>query len=157
MDRPVKLVLCWHMHQPYYRDELHGEYLLPWVYLHAMKDYTDMAWHLERHPGMRTVVNFTPVLLEQLLDYSARIAEYLDSGREMNDRMLNLLAGVTPIPRDTGERLRIIGDCQRCKLAGGEAEPPGDAERIATTNSAALNSTQHCLKSTRKSNTRWML
>ena len=61
----MKLVLCWHMHQPYYRDELHGSYRLPWVYLHAMKDYTDMAWHLERHPRMRLVVNFAPVLLEQ--------------------------------------------------------------------------------------------
>ncbi|MGB5261142.1 MAG: glycoside hydrolase family 57 protein [Gammaproteobacteria bacterium] len=114
MDKPVKLVLCWHMHQPYYRDELHGEYHLPWVYLHAMKDYTDMAWHLERHPRMRVVVNFTPVLLEQLLDYASRIRDFLDNGREMNDRQLNLLAGVLPIPADAQERRRIISDCQRC-------------------------------------------
>jgi alpha-amylase/alpha-mannosidase (GH57 family) len=114
MDNPVKLVLCWHMHQPFYRDELHGEYHLPWVYLHAIKDYTDMAWHLERHPNMRVVVNFTPVLLEQLLDYASRIRDFLDSGREMNDRQLNLLAGVLPIPADTRERRRFISDCQRC-------------------------------------------
>ena len=113
MDKPVKLVLCWHMHQPYYRDELHGEYHLPWVYLHAMKDYTDMAWHLEQHPDMRLVVNFTPVLLEQLLDYAARISAFLDHGAAMNDRLLNLLGGVTPIPSDTRERRRIISDCQR--------------------------------------------
>jgi len=113
MDRPVKLVLCWHMHQPYYRDELHGEYHLPWVYLHAMKDYTDMAWHLEQHPDMRLVVNFTPVLLEQLLDYATRISAFLDHGAAMNDRLLNLLTGVTPIPTDSDERLRIIRDCQR--------------------------------------------
>ncbi len=110
----MKLVLCWHMHQPYYRDELHGEYHLPWVYLHAIKDYSDMAWHLERHPKMRLVVNFAPVLLEQLLDYATRIRDFLDNGKAMNDRMLNLLAGVTPIPADARERLRIIKDCQRC-------------------------------------------
>ena len=66
----MKLALCWHMHQPYYRDELHGHYRLPWVYLHAMKDYSDMAWHLEQHPDMKVTVNFAPVLLEQLIAFN---------------------------------------------------------------------------------------
>ncbi len=110
----MKLVLCWHMHQPYYRDELRGDYRLPWVYLHAMKDYTDMAWHLERHPRMRLVVNFAPVLLEQLIDYTEQIREFLDSGRPMNDPLLSLLAGTAPIPSDSRERERLIRDCQRC-------------------------------------------
>ena len=39
------------MHQPQYRDALTGQYVLPWTYLHAIKDYTDMAAHLEAHPG----------------------------------------------------------------------------------------------------------
>jgi len=110
----MKFVLCWHMHQPYYRDELNGEYHLPWVYLHAMKDYSDMAWHLEQHPGMRLVVNFAPVLLEQLIDYTARIGDFIDSGKPMSDPLLNLLAGVTPIPQDNRARHRIIMHCQRC-------------------------------------------
>jgi alpha-amylase/alpha-mannosidase (GH57 family) len=110
----MKLVLCWHMHQPYYRDELHGEYRLPWVYLHAMKDYSDMAWHLERHPKMRLVVNFAPVLLEQLLDYAAQISAFLDNGSPMSDRMLGLLAGTIPIPENTQERHNLIKDCMRC-------------------------------------------
>jgi alpha-amylase/alpha-mannosidase (GH57 family) len=46
----LDLVLLWHMHQPDYRDPDTGEFLFPWVYLHAMKDYSDMAWHLEQHP-----------------------------------------------------------------------------------------------------------
>ncbi len=54
------------MHQPDYRDQITGEVLEPWTYLHAIKDYTDMAAHLERHPEVRAVVNFTPVLLDQL-------------------------------------------------------------------------------------------
>ena len=44
------LILCWHMHQPDYRHHVTGEFALPWTYLHAIKDYTDMAYHLEQHP-----------------------------------------------------------------------------------------------------------
>ena len=55
-SHPLDFVLVWHLHQPDYRDHARGEVGLPWVYLHAIKDYTDMAWHLEHHPGMRAVV-----------------------------------------------------------------------------------------------------
>jgi alpha-amylase/alpha-mannosidase (GH57 family) len=64
----IHLVLCWHFHQPDYRTE-EGRYFLPWTYLHAIKDYADMAAHLEAQPDMRAVVNFVPILLEQLDDY----------------------------------------------------------------------------------------
>ncbi|NTV96343.1 MAG: glycoside hydrolase [Thiobacillus sp.] len=64
----IHLVLCWHFHQPDYRTE-DGRYFLPWTYLHATKDYADMAAHLEAQPDMRAVVNFVPILLEQLDDY----------------------------------------------------------------------------------------
>ena len=67
--KKLHLILCWHMHQPDYREYLSGGYVLPWTYLHAMKDYTDMAWHLEQHPQARAVVNFVPILVEQLHDY----------------------------------------------------------------------------------------
>lgn len=113
-NRPkLNLVLCWHMHQPYYRDGLDGEFVLPWVYLHAIKDYDDMAAHLERYPKMRAVVNFAPVLLEQLDDYARQIDAFLTSGIAMSDPMLNLLAGVTPIPDDIELRKEIIANCSR--------------------------------------------
>jgi alpha-amylase/alpha-mannosidase (GH57 family) len=102
------------MHQPYYRDGLTGEYRLPWVYLHGIKDYSDMAAHLERHRDMRVVVNFAPVLLEQLDDYARQLEALLADGRPTQDRMLNLLAGVEPIPGDAEERKKLIQDCQRC-------------------------------------------
>ncbi len=69
--KPVRLALLWHMHQPLYRDAETGEYLMPWVRLHATRAYNDMAWILERHPRIRCTVNFVPVLLEQLDDYVA--------------------------------------------------------------------------------------
>ena len=110
---PINLVICWHMHQPYYRDGLNGEYVLPWVYLHGIKDYDDMAAHFERYPSMRAVVNFAPVLLEQLHDYSEQINEFLTHDTAMTDPILNLLAGVTPIPDDIELRKKIISDCSR--------------------------------------------
>jgi alpha-amylase/alpha-mannosidase (GH57 family) len=69
--KPVRLAILWHMHQPLYREPATGTYVLPWVRLHATRAYNDMAWILERHPGVRVTVNFTPVLLEQLEDYAA--------------------------------------------------------------------------------------
>jgi alpha-amylase/alpha-mannosidase (GH57 family) len=102
------------MHQPWYRDGLDGGYRLPWVYLHGMKDYSDMAFHLERHPGMQAVVNFAPVLLQQLDDYAGQLAAFLRSGTPLQDRLLNLLAGVEPIPSDQEARAELIAECQRC-------------------------------------------
>ncbi len=64
------IAFLWHMHQPDYRHPDSGEFMLPWVFLHSIKDYTDMAAHLERHPGVRCTVNFVPVLLEQIEDYA---------------------------------------------------------------------------------------
>ena len=66
--RPVKLVLMWHMHQPDYRHYDTRVFEMPWVYLHAIKDYTDMACHLETHPQIKAVVNFVPILLDQIED-----------------------------------------------------------------------------------------
>jgi alpha-amylase/alpha-mannosidase (GH57 family) len=105
-NRPLDLVLVWHMHQPDYRDQASGEFLLPWVYLHAIKDYTDMAWHLERHPGMRAVVNWVPVLLDQLEDY----AEQFESGK-LRDPLLRLLAREAAQALTGEERTLIAGRC----------------------------------------------
>ena len=85
-EKKLKLVLCWHMHQPDYRDYLNGDFVLPWTYLHAMKDYTDMAYHLEQHPRAKAVVNFVPILAEQLLDY----AQQFESG-QIRDKLLKLM------------------------------------------------------------------
>jgi alpha-amylase/alpha-mannosidase (GH57 family) len=112
--KALNVVLCWHMHQPYYREGLKGAYHLPWVYLHGIKDYSDMAAHLERHPAMHAVVNFAPVLLEQLDDYAQQLDALLKHGKPTQDHMLNLLSGVERIPSDVASRQRIAQDCQRC-------------------------------------------
>jgi alpha-amylase/alpha-mannosidase (GH57 family) len=95
----LHLILCWHMHQPDYRNRVTGEFELPWTYLHAIKDYTDMAWHLEQHPDMRAVVNFVPSLIDQLEDYGTQFAT-----GEMRDPLLAML---------TIEDLHCLTDDQR--------------------------------------------
>ncbi|HSI45178.1 MAG TPA: glycoside hydrolase family 57 protein [Methylophilus sp.] len=79
-DKKLLLNLYWHMHQPDYRDQVSGEYVLPWTYLHALKDYSDMAYHLEQNPKARVTFNFVPILVEQLLDYAeqSRIGQWRD-------------------------------------------------------------------------------
>ena len=70
----ISLALLWHMHQPDYRRPVTDEFTEPWVLLHGIKDYTDMAAHLERHPQVRCTVNFVPVLLDQIEDYCDQFA-----------------------------------------------------------------------------------
>jgi alpha-amylase/alpha-mannosidase (GH57 family) len=105
-SRPLDLLLVWHMHQPDYRDPASGEYRAPWVYLHAVKDYADMAAHLEAQPAMRAVVNFVPVLLEQIEDYAAQFA----AGR-LRDPLLRLLAKPAAEPFTENERALVFGQC----------------------------------------------
>jgi len=112
-QKKIKVVLCWHMHQPHYRDGLDGIYRLPWVYLHAIKDYADMVWHLESCPEAKVVVNFAPVLLEQLDDYETQMRAWLDKGTKMQDPLLNLVSGETSVSKDQALREEIVSVCQR--------------------------------------------
>jgi alpha-amylase/alpha-mannosidase (GH57 family) len=106
--RHLELVLLWHMHQPDFRDQASGEFLQPWVYLHALKDYSDMAAHLEAHPGVKAVVNLVPVLLEQLEDYADQFA----TGR-MRDPLLRMLARDNLDTLERGERELLLNQCFR--------------------------------------------
>jgi alpha-amylase/alpha-mannosidase (GH57 family) len=64
------LAIFWHQHQPYYPDDLAGENPMPWVRLHATKDYLGMALHLEEVPEFRCTINLVPSLLAQLEAYA---------------------------------------------------------------------------------------
>ncbi len=107
-DRRLDLVFLWHMHQPDYRDHADGKHVLPWVYLHAIKDYADMADHLERHPAIRAVVNFVPVLLDQIEDYCSQA----DSG-QYREPLLRLLATPDLTRIDAGDRRLLLEACFR--------------------------------------------
>lgn len=66
---PLKVCILWHMHQPDYRDPVSGQTLLPWTWLHAVKDYGEMLETIAE-TGARVTVNLVPTLLEQLERYS---------------------------------------------------------------------------------------
>lgn len=70
----LHVAVIWHMHQPLYKDRLSGRYLMPWVRLHAIKDYLDMLRILDGYPRIRQTFNLVPSLLEQLEDYGQREA-----------------------------------------------------------------------------------
>lgn len=111
-SKKLKLVLCWHMHQPEYRNLKTGEYQLPWTYLHVIKDYVDMVAHLEAEPKAKAVVNFAPILLEQIEDYTKQINGYLHDRIAIKDGLLSALVSPT-IPADVETRLGLIKDCMR--------------------------------------------
>jgi alpha-amylase/alpha-mannosidase (GH57 family) len=77
----LHVALVWHMHQPWYRDDVAGAFVLPWVRRRAAKDYLHMLQVLERHPEMRVTVNMVPALLEQLEIYAA--GDSRDADREL--------------------------------------------------------------------------
>jgi len=64
---PIKFALLWHQHQPDYRTD--EEIVLPWVRLHATKDYLEMVQHLERYPTMHAIINLVPSLIRQIEAY----------------------------------------------------------------------------------------
>ena len=88
----TRVAFLWHMHQPYYEDLVTHEHILPWVRLHALKDYYGMVALLREFPDVRMTFNLVPSLLAQLeafagnrardrsLDLSLKAADSLDSG-----------------------------------------------------------------------------
>ena len=69
----LRLLLLWHMHQPFYKDLVSGEYRLPWVRLHALKDYYGMVKLLEEFPQVHQNFNIVPSLVAQIEDYNSGI------------------------------------------------------------------------------------
>ena len=91
--------ILWHQHQPYYRTRIGGDprdaYLLPWVRLHAVRDYYPMAALVSEFPGVHLTINLVPSLVAQL-------EEYVDAGA--TDRWMELslkpASSLTPLEHD---------------------------------------------------------
>ena len=64
------VMLMWHQHQPFYTKNDDGYYTRPWVRVHATKDYLDMAELVADYPDLKVTFNLTPVLLQQIEDYT---------------------------------------------------------------------------------------
>jgi alpha-amylase/alpha-mannosidase (GH57 family) len=62
----TNVAILWHMHQPYYEDLATGEHVLPWVRMHALKDYYGMVALTREFPQVKMTFNLVPSLLVQL-------------------------------------------------------------------------------------------
>lgn len=77
MSHPLYVAFIWHQHQPLYKSRVvadeqgTGEYRLPWVRLHGIKDYLDLALILAKYPKLHQTINLVPSLILQLEDYIA--------------------------------------------------------------------------------------
>jgi alpha-amylase/alpha-mannosidase (GH57 family) len=97
-DHPLYVALIWHMHQPFYRDMLDGTISLPWVRLHAAKDYLHMGQVLVAHRSVHLTFNMVPSLTEQMLawangqesDELAQLAGRTDWTEDEKRTILNL-------------------------------------------------------------------
>jgi alpha-amylase/alpha-mannosidase (GH57 family) len=70
----LRVVVLWHQHQPFYKDLVTDEYRLPWVRLHALKDYYGMVKLLDEFPNVHQTFNLVPSLITQIQDYVAGTA-----------------------------------------------------------------------------------
>ena len=70
----LRVIVLWHQHQPFYKDLVTGEYRLPWVRLHALKDYYGMVKLLDEFPNVHQTFNLVPSLILQIQDYAAGTA-----------------------------------------------------------------------------------
>jgi alpha-amylase/alpha-mannosidase (GH57 family) len=99
---PLYIAIIWHMHQPFYRDLRTGGISLPWVRLHAAKDYLRMAEALAKYPGVHATVNLVPSLVDQMLawargresDRLAQLGEQEHWNHEEKQIILNLTFSV---------------------------------------------------------------
>ena len=63
---PLRVVFLWHFHQPWYPTFDGAPPALPWVRLHALKDYYDLPAILSEEPRVHHTANLVPALLDQI-------------------------------------------------------------------------------------------
>src|ERR1700719_4557107 len=125
--QPLHVAFVWHMHQPYYKDDLTSTYLLPWVRLRSAKDYFKMPALLDAYPKVRSTFNLVPSLLAQIEDYGK--AESVDlflnlSRREASELSAEERAFLLRWMRESPRALRVQQSPRYLELA----TRPADAQ-----------------------------
>lgn len=97
--KKLKVALLWHMHQPYYFNPETKNFQMPWVRLHGLKDYLDMALAATRQKNTRVTFNLVPSLLDQIELYCQGYTDTFQDlslvpARDLNfDQKLQILNG----------------------------------------------------------------
>lgn len=79
--KKLNIAFIWHFHQPNYQKDYNSDFLLPWVRLHATKDYLDMLKRLDKFPNIKLNFDFSPVLLTSL-------QKYINGAKDIHLRLL---------------------------------------------------------------------
>ena len=70
--KKLSIAFYWHMHQPMYQLTPNGDFLMPWIRLHAVKDYLDMVEILEKFPKLKLNFNLVPLLMDSIIEYAEK-------------------------------------------------------------------------------------
>ncbi|MEA3297179.1 MAG: glycoside hydrolase family 57 protein, partial [candidate division Zixibacteria bacterium] len=97
--KPLKLALLWHMHQPNYQEPGSNRMVMPWVRLHATKDYLDMLLYTGEYDNLRITFNLVPSLLDQF-------QLYLDGGTDPHLELSRIAA----VDLSSDQKLAILKD-----------------------------------------------
>ncbi|MHA2364942.1 MAG: glucodextranase DOMON-like domain-containing protein [Candidatus Hodarchaeales archaeon] len=96
-SKPLLVNIVWHQHQPVYVNPATNQAELPWVYMHAIKDYKYMADIIP--DGINVSMDLTGSLLSQLLNYNDYMNKRITG--EFTDKRIEL--ALTPVENMTYE------------------------------------------------------
>jgi starch synthase len=125
MTKPLNVAFIWHMHQPYYKDDLTSTYLLPWVRLRSAKDYFKMPALLDAYPKVRATFNLVPSLLAQIEDYGKEdsVDLFLNLSRRNADELSSEERGfIIRWMRESPRALRVQQSPRYLELASRTAD-----------------------------------
>ncbi len=125
MTKPLHVAFIWHMHQPYYKDDLTSTYLLPWVRLRSAKDYFKMPALLDAYPKVRATFNLVPSLLAQIEDYGKEdsVDLFLNLSRRNADELSSEERGfIIRWMRESPRALRVQQSPRYLELASRAAD-----------------------------------
>ncbi|WP_297497488.1 glucodextranase DOMON-like domain-containing protein [Thermococcus sp.] len=88
--KPLNVVIVWHMHQPFYYDPVSKQFVLPWVRLHAVRDYWRMPAILSKYPDIHVTIDLSGSLIQQ-------IAMYMNGSMDIRERISWKLANGEPL------------------------------------------------------------
>ena len=91
MVKKLNIAFVWHFHQPSYQENSQGDFLMPWVRLHATKDYLDMLTRLEDFKNIKLNFNISPILIDS-------IEKYIQGAKDIHLKLL--LCDIKDLDRD---------------------------------------------------------
>jgi alpha-amylase/alpha-mannosidase (GH57 family) len=143
----TKVAILWHMHQPYYEDLATGEHVLPWVRLHALKDYYGMVALLREFPRVKVTFNLVPSLLVQLQAFAEERARdrFLELGLKPVDSLTDADRATIVAEFFHAQRARMIEPYPRyaelLRLRGEGEEDGGGGRRVFSRRAQAFSDT----------------